>query len=175
MVERIKEVGDAGVQAAALTMLKEEIRTSTGSMTAVPQTLKFVGPSYQDLKQTYEATAEANKKAVADLLSYLGTIHGEEGKRECLHFKLQGDFSDLEVWGHEFSRHLCAEVSSEYAEFTEESKDVAHLAPVVDMLLPYLFAHNSEPEAVDLLMEIEQVEKLVGFAVSSCSVYYVAH
>lgn len=164
MVERIKEVGDAAVQANALAMLKEEIRTSTGSMTAVPKALKFVGPFYQEIKDAYANTCDANKKTVADLLSYLGTIHGAEAACECLHYKLEGSLDDLDVWGHEFSRHLCAEISAEYNSFSEEGKDTSHLTPVVDMVLPYLFLHNSEPEAVDLLMDIEQVERLVEFA-----------
>eukprot|EP00657_Telonema_sp_P-1_P011677 TRINITY_DN704_c0_g1_i1.p1 TRINITY_DN704_c0_g1~~TRINITY_DN704_c0_g1_i1.p1 ORF type:complete len:858 (-),score=260.79 TRINITY_DN704_c0_g1_i1:183-2756(-) len=145
-------------------MLKEEIRTSTGTMTAVPQTLKFVGPFYQDIKDAYQSTPAANKKNLADLLSYLGTIHGAEGASECLHYKLEGNTADLDVWGHEFSNHLCAEVSTEYATFTDTGKDTSHLTAIVDMLLPYLFQHNSEPEAVDLLMETEDVEKLIGFA-----------
>eukprot|EP00656_Telonema_subtile_P019927 TRINITY_DN2111_c0_g1_i1.p1 TRINITY_DN2111_c0_g1~~TRINITY_DN2111_c0_g1_i1.p1 ORF type:complete len:921 (-),score=323.83 TRINITY_DN2111_c0_g1_i1:287-3049(-) len=163
-VELIKDPSDAGVQAGALSMLKEEIRTSTGSMTAVPKALKFVGPAYQDIKTALDKTADANKKAVSDLLSYLGTIYGAEGARECLHFKLEGSLDDLDVWGHEFSRHLCAEVSAEYAEFVEEEKETSHLMPIVDMVLPYLFQHNSEPEAVDLLMDVEDVEKLIAFA-----------
>jgi 26S proteasome regulatory subunit N1 len=164
IVERIKDGSDAGVQANALSMLKEEIRTSTGSMTAVPKALKFVGPFYQDIKTALETTSDANKKDVCDLLSYLGTIHGAEGACECLHFKLQGSTADLDTWGHEFVNHLCAEVSNEYSSFMDEEKDVSHLAPIVDMVLPYLFQHNSEPEAVDLLMDTENVAKLVEFA-----------
>lgn len=164
MVERIKDGSDAGLQASALAMLKEEVRTSTGSMTAVPKALKFVGPFFADLKTALETTAEANKKDLCDLLSYLGTIYGAEGACECLHFKLQGSTADLDTWGHEFANHLCAEVSNEYSNFMDEEKDVAHLQPIVEMVLPYLFVHNSEPEAVDLLMDTENVVKLVEFA-----------
>jgi 26S proteasome regulatory subunit N1 len=32
---------------------------------------------------------------------------------------------------------------------------------LVDVITPYLMQHNSEPEAVDLLMEVEKLEKLV--------------
>lgn len=164
IVEKIKETSDAGVQASALSMLKEEIRTSTGSMTAVPKALKFVGPHYEDIKTALESTPDANKQAVCDLLSYLGTIYGVAGACDCLHFKLQGSTADLDTWGHEFANHLCAEVSSEYSSFMDEEKDISHLTPIVDMVLPYLFQHNSEPEAVDLLMDTENVGKLVEFA-----------
>ena len=33
---------------------------------------------------------------------------------------------------------------------------------LIDIIIPYFMSHNEEPEAVDLLMEVEQLPKLVA-------------
>lgn len=32
---------------------------------------------------------------------------------------------------------------------------------LVEVIIPYFMKHNEEPEAVDLLMEVEKLEKLI--------------
>merc|ERR1712166_1456810 len=107
MVERMQDA-DAGIQLTALEMIKSEVKASTGSMTAVPKPIKFVGPHYDKLKEFYETMPSGDTKAAfANLLSYLATVWGKEGERECLKFKLEGTLVGLEEWGHEYTRHLC--------------------------------------------------------------------
>jgi len=167
MVERIQDL-DPGIQSNALEMLKAEVKASTGSMTSVPRPIKFVGPFYEKLKDFFETMPEGeNKLAFANLLSYLGTVKGKEGERECLKFKLLGTLVGLEEWGHEYTRHLCAEIGEAYNEIESDEageKDIAELMKVVDVILPFLFERNLEPEACDLLIEIEKTDMLPKFA-----------
>lgn len=75
---------------------------------------------------------------------------------QCLHFKKLGNATDFDAWGHEYVRSLSAEVAKEsnrrlLADPTESTED---LIIFVDAILPYHFQHNSEAEAIDLLMEV---------------------
>jgi 26S proteasome regulatory subunit N1 len=53
LVERLKEP-DTSLYAPALDAIKNFIKTSTSSMTAVPKPLKFLRPHYDELTELYE-------------------------------------------------------------------------------------------------------------------------
>jgi len=38
---------------------------------------------------------------------------------------------------------------------------------LVDIIIPYFMKHHEEPEAVDLLMEVEQLDKLIDHSTES--------
>ena len=61
MVER---VGDSSpqIQQNALEMLREKIRTSTSSMTAVPKPLKFLSPLYPKLETNFQVVVGTQTK-----------------------------------------------------------------------------------------------------------------
>ena len=161
---------EPGVQKLALEVLRNEIRSSTSSMTSVPKPLKFLRPRYMYIKQFYrEGTrmpAEL-KHEVADVLSVLAMTMAEEGSRDCLAFKLeawQAGGKDLGAWGHQYVRALAGEIGQEYtARVTADvPRDVGELVELVDEIVPFNMRHNAEVEAVDLLMEVQQLDKLVS-------------
>ncbi|KUF87302.1 26S proteasome non-ATPase regulatory subunit 2 B [Phytophthora nicotianae] len=157
---------EIGVKQLALELLRREIRTATSSMTSVPKPLKFLRPSYDDLKTAY-ATFQAGetKKLMADVLAVLAMTMAKEGSRESLKFKLLGNSTDLGSWGHEFVRSLAGEVGEEYnARITAENAvdpDVRDLLEIVDAIVPFHMQHNAEPEAIDILIEVQQLAKLL--------------
>lgn len=53
----------------ALESLRNEIRTSTSSMTSVPKPLKFLRPHYPDLQALYEAWPVSQDKVSSTLCS----------------------------------------------------------------------------------------------------------
>uniref|UniRef100_A0A383WPA2 26S proteasome non-ATPase regulatory subunit 2 homolog n=1 Tax=Tetradesmus obliquus TaxID=3088 RepID=A0A383WPA2_TETOB len=161
MVERVKD-SDAAIVKAALDAITKEIHTTTSSMTAVPKPLKFLRPHLETLISTFEAMlAGPNRQTLADVLSLLtSTVAGKEGEREGLRFKLQGNTSDLETWGHEYMRHLAGEIAEEYKDRHEKEQPVDDLLHLVAQIVPYHMTHNAEPEAVDLLLEVDQLDKL---------------
>lgn len=134
-------------------------------MTSIPKPLKFLSPHYVALKTYYETLREDTfKKEVADLISVLGITMSEDGSFDSLNFALQGTRSALESWGHQYIRSLGAEVADKYNILLQENKDPSHLDFLVDIVVPHLMKTHEEPEAVDLLLEVEQVEKIVEFA-----------
>ncbi|GFY99022.1 26S proteasome regulatory subunit S2 1A [Actinidia rufa] len=101
-VERVQDP-DPGLQKVALESMRQEIRTSTSSMTSVPKPLKFLRPHYGTLKEYYELMADSDlKKFLADILSVLAMTMSAEGERDSLKYRLLGSEGDIGSWGHEY-------------------------------------------------------------------------
>ncbi|CAN0429775.1 unnamed protein product, partial [Ectocarpus sp. 12 AP-2014] len=129
-----------------------------------------------------EATPEGNKRALADILSVLAMTMADPGSRVSLKYKLEGTKGDLGRWGHEFLRSLAGEIGQEYlarrigavkegadGEGDEAmadaagggDADVSDLMALVDDIVPFHLQHNAEAEAVDLLVEVQRLKKLL--------------
>jgi 26S proteasome regulatory subunit N1 len=165
-VTRLKE-GDVGLHRQALDHLRNEIKSATSSMTSVPKPLKFLRLHYDTLKTVYESWHAAHdlKQTLADVMSVLAMTMAPQGSRECLKYKLQGTNIDISSWGHEYVRSLSGEIAEEYnrrvvEEMSEDSAAVEDLMTLVDDIIPFQMQHNAEAEAIDLLMEVQQLSKL---------------
>ncbi|KAA8526343.1 hypothetical protein F0562_008454 [Nyssa sinensis] len=160
-VERVQD-SDPGLQKVALESMRQEIRTSTSSMTSVPKPLKFLRPHYGTLKSYYETMADSDlKKLLADILSVLALTMSAEGERESLKYRLLGSEGDIGSWGHEYVRNLAGEIAQEYAKRQSEEASVKDLMELAQQIVAFHMKHNAEPEAVDLLMEVEDLDLLV--------------
>lgn len=163
LVERLKEP-NADLYKPALEALKTFIRTSTSSMTAVPKPLKFLRPHYPSLTERYEAWPEGElKDQLADVLSVLGMTYSGEGKLESLKYRLLTTQDGVGSWGHEYVRHLALEIGEEYINRTLKEQSTTDLLNLSLKLVPYFLSHNAEADAVDLLLEVEAIERLPEF------------
>merc|ERR1719431_1266971 len=130
-------------------------------MTSVPKPLKFMIPHYETMKEVFAKMAAGSKvkRQCADVVSVLAMTMSEE--RECLKFKLEGHKTteEIELWGHEYVRHLAGEVVQEY-NGTEEEATKATLVTLAKLIVPSQMKHHAEAEACDLLMEVEQLDLL---------------
>lgn len=166
-VARLQEV-DRNLHQQALDHMVNEIRSSTSSMTSVPKPLKFLRPHYDSLKACYEAWDEKYelKAKLADVLSVLAMTMATPGSRESLKYKLKGTLTNISSWGHEYVRSLAGEISEEYNKRSleapaEDDVDVDDLIQLVDDVVPFQMQHNAEAEAVDLLVEVQRLNKLL--------------
>ncbi|KAK5947395.1 proteasome regulatory particle base subunit [Knufia obscura] len=162
LVDRLKE-GNRDLYKPSIDAIKDYIKTSTSSMTAVPKPLKFLRPHFDDLAALYETwPAGDDRDSLADMLSVLGMTYGDEEDLQTLKFRLlsKSKGEDLGSWGHEYIRHLALEIGKDYEkrlEKEEETQDLTHLAL---SLIPYFLKHNAEADAVDLLSELEMIDEL---------------
>ncbi|RYG69137.1 hypothetical protein EON64_03445, partial [archaeon] len=106
------------------------------------------------------------KRSMADMLSVLAMTMAAAGSRESLRFKLAGTQVNISSWGHEYVRSLAGEISEEYNQrlldaAAEDEIFEDDLMVLVDDILPFQMKHNAEAEAVDLLMEVRKLNKLV--------------
>ncbi|XP_031255304.1 26S proteasome non-ATPase regulatory subunit 2 homolog A [Pistacia vera] len=160
-VERVQDP-DPGLQKVALESMRQEIRTSTSSMTSVPKPLKFLRPHYGTLKAYYETMGDSDlKKYLADILSVLALTMSAEGERESLKYRLLGSEGDIGSWGHEYVRNLAGEIAQEYTKRQSDEAPIDDLMELVQEIVAFHMKHNAEPEAVDLLMEVEDLDLLV--------------
>ena len=152
---------DTSLYIPALDTIKEFIKTSTSSMTAVPKPLKFLRPHYDELCKRYEQwPAGKEKDSLADVLSVLGMTQGDEEKLDTLKYRLAAPSQDLGSWGHEYVRHLSLEIGQDYQRRMEDSADVEDLNELARVLVPYFLSHNAEADAVDLLSELEKIQEI---------------
>ncbi|EEB92693.1 hypothetical protein MPER_08762, partial [Moniliophthora perniciosa FA553] len=164
--------------------------TSTSSMTSVPKPLKFLRPHYPDLQGLYETWSTSEDKSLfADILSVLAMTYSDTEPRGTLRYRLlassmrpsDSPLADPGNWGHEYVRHLAAELGEEF-EYREEHEDdteetsVPETGKPKELKLPgtmedlraltkqcstFLLHHNAEPDAVDLLQEMEIIDEIV--------------
>ncbi|KAN0111781.1 Armadillo-type fold [Russula decolorans] len=203
LVERLKEP-DTTLYRPALETLRTLIRTSTSSMTSVPKPLKFLRPYYPELQNLYELWSPSEDKSLfADILSVLAMTYSDTEPRGTLRYRLlaasmrppTSSLAEPGDWGHEYVRHLAAELGEEYnlREQTEvpkaapevgaagldsetEDKDGEKVKPQIPLSVgtsedlhnlalvcaKFLLEHNAEPDAVDLLEELEAIDQIVN-------------
>lgn len=89
--------------------------------------------------------------------------YSDEGTLDSLKYRLLSPTEDLGSWGHEYVRHLALEIGAEYAGRSEKEEDTNDLTDLALSLVPFFLKHNAEADAVDLLLELEIIEKLPPF------------
>ncbi|KAG8761601.1 proteasome regulatory particle base subunit [Ceratobasidium sp. 428] len=181
LAERLKEP-DTTLYRPALETLRNLIRTSTSSMTSVPKPLKFLRPLYPDLQQLHESWSPSDDKNLfADILSVLAMTYSDTQPRGTLKYRLASSSasdspSDPGSWGHEYIRHLAAELGAEYllrsgtgGEAGQErlpgkegEEGIEELRLLGVTCAKFLLKHNAEADAVDLLEELECIDRLVS-------------
>lgn len=166
---------DTSLYLGSLDQLKDSIKNSTSSMTAVPKPLKFLRPSYPELVSVYESwTDDKLQSLLADVLSVLSMTYSDDGKYDSLKYRLLSNEKNIESWGHEYMRHLALEIGDVYNKQVEKEADESTPEPDADFnqqdlvslslqIVPYFLKHNGEADAVDLLLEIESIDKLPQF------------
>lgn len=160
IVERLTE-DDASLYKSALEAIKDRIKTSTSSMTAVPAPLKFLRPHYERLEEAYAKWPQSDDKtALADVLSVLGMTTADQDKRKTLSYRLLAPSSDLGSWGHEYMRHLSLQIGQEYQARLDKDEDTDELTNITNELVPFFLQHNAEADAVDILSELEMIEDI---------------
>ncbi|KAK3936379.1 armadillo-type protein [Diplogelasinospora grovesii] len=163
LVERLTEP-DASLYKPALEAMKNFIKTSTSSMTAVPKPLKFLRPHYEALAKLYDDWPEGDDKtSLADVLSVIGMTYSDEDRQDTLKYRLLAPTQDIGSWGHEYVRHLALEIGEAYAKRVAADESTEELVDLALVLVPLFLKSNAEADAVDLMSELEIIEQLPKF------------
>lgn len=171
LVERLNEPNqDRALYNKYLDALKTFIKESTTSMTAVPKPLKFLRPHYPSLTELYTnwsnqfLAKDVIVIKLADILSVLATTYSDEGNRDSLKYRLLASDDTIADWGHEYMRHLALEIGESFQENLGVDEELVNkLVKLALQIVPFFLKHNAEADAVDLLLEIECIDKLPQF------------
>ncbi|KAH0871326.1 hypothetical protein HID58_078348 [Brassica napus] len=80
---------------------------------------------------------------------------------ESLGYRLTGSEGDIGSWGHEYVRNLAGEIAEEYTVRQGEEASIEDLMDLVQQIVAFHMKHNAETEAVDLLMDVEDLDLLL--------------
>lgn len=144
--------------------MKNLIKTSTSSMTAVPKPLKFLRPHYETMTKLYEEwPASDDKTSLADVLSVIGMTFSDEDRQDTLLYRLAAPTSDIASWGHEYVRHLALEIGIVHNKRISADESTTELVDLALVLVPLFLKTNAEADAVDLMSELEIIDELAQF------------
>jgi 26S proteasome regulatory subunit N1 len=117
----------------------------------------------------------------SDILSVLAMTYSDTEVRGTLRYRLLSASlrsstattaaivdPDPGSWGHEYVRHLAAELGDEYTARAEDTQTEGEelgsdeqLHALATQCATFFLGHNAEPDAVDLLEEMEIIDKIV--------------
>lgn len=153
---------DLQIQQNAFNMIKNEIVTSTGSMTSIPRPLKFFRAHYDRIKEHYTNEQVKEKKhLLGNILSVL--ILCTTTTDTSLQYILDNDIKNFDEWGQEFIRSLAGEVGTEFVNRLDNDKPIEDLKLIVSYIVPFLIKTNNESEALDLLLEMDLRDEIKNY------------
>ncbi|KAK3379955.1 armadillo-type protein [Lasiosphaeria ovina] len=163
LIERLAE-SDASLYKPALEAMKNFIKTSTSSMTAVPKPLKFLRPHYATMTKLHDDWPSSDDRtSLADVLSVIGMTFSDEDRQDTLKYRLLAPTQDIGSWGHEYVRHLALEIGEVYGKRIAADEPTAELVDLALVLVPLFLKTNAEADAVDLMSELEIIDELPKF------------
>ena len=139
-----------------LDKLRELIKTSTTSM--VPKPLKYLMQYYTQL--TSVQCNNDQYKLLQDILSFIAMTVNDKS----LVHRIHGGFLPIQEWGHEYVKHL----SGNCILYFENKGDLGELQEsqvksIVNLIVPYFLKNNAEVDAIDLLIEMNDIKHLLSF------------
>lgn len=140
-------------------------------------------PSFNAQPGSIKGVSPLARILLAEIISVLAMTYSDSGLRDTLAFRLRShnidhpsERDDPGVWGHEYVRHLAAEIAEAYQAVQLRSDDIAEderieteeqtlrkreLHRLAMLLVPFLLSHNGEADAIDLLLELESIHDIV--------------
>eukprot|EP00835_Amoeboradix_gromovi_P001352 NODE_60_length_25605_cov_0.732377.p1 type:complete len:787 gc:universal NODE_60_length_25605_cov_0.732377:21144-23504(+) len=139
-----------------IDQLRSVIKASTTSM--VPKPLKYLMQYYEKL--TLVKCSGDDYKLLQDILSFISMTVND---LSLLH-RINGGFLSIDEWGHEYVKHLSGNCIS-YFEDKDELGDLeeSKVKAIVNQIVPYFLKNNAEIDAIDLLIEMNDINHLLSF------------
>ena len=169
IMERLSEPhSSTEVKLFALESLKTQLRSSPTSSSApsgvasVPLGLRFMKDFYPDLVKLCDKISSTDTNlslSIFKVLSYLAIVYGEQGvafKFLRQVYSIGGPnavIPTLEEWGHEYAKRISVELINQENLVVDEC---------VDCVIKFFFKHHSEPEACDILIELDCLDRITS-------------
>jgi 26S proteasome regulatory subunit N1 len=91
--------------------------------------------------------------------------YSDDETLDSLKYRLLAPSPSPTDWGHEYVRHLAAEIGTSFNKrlVADPETDTNDLLDLAKQLIPFLLSHNAEPDAVDLLSELNSINLLPDY------------
>ena len=169
-VSRIQD-SNLEIASSAVDQLGSMMRdTYSNSLTGIPKPLKYLRPHIPSLTERYEALSKIPNtglpenflQRLSDILSILSmAFPSAEKQTQCLDWKRKGTLA-LDIWGHHYVRQLSTQFVTTWKGAEKETQLRESLLPLLQEIVQFEFSHNGEPNAVDLLLEIDRMDLLTS-------------
>lgn len=151
---------DPVVKHTTLNMIVNLLRTSS-TPSSLPATLLTLISNKGQLLEDYKSLDGKNKQIMADILSVVSAT-GDDG--DTLRYRVEGGSTPLDIWGHQYVKKLASDLINAYSDSEEASGvSLSLYHHTLNEVLPCLFKFNAECDAIDLLLEIDSLERLVEY------------
>ncbi|SOV73676.1 26S proteasome regulatory subunit RPN1, putative [Plasmodium sp. gorilla clade G3] len=171
LITRLRDE-DVNVVNLSISLLNKEIIDTSGILTSSLLALKVLKTHYNTLIDIFnDMIFEDCKKKLSNMISALSTTIGDENN--IVKFVITGNKNDLINYGHEYIKNLITKLLVEYKILKEEENNqnglttttnkivtINHIYDIVNIVVPYCFAHNTEYEAIDLLIEVDKINDI---------------
>ncbi|CRG98810.1 26S proteasome regulatory subunit RPN1, putative [Plasmodium relictum] len=168
LITRLKD-DDINVVNLSINLLNKEIIDTSGILTSL-LALKVLKTHYNTLIEIHnEMKFEECKRKLSNMISALSTTIGDENN--IVKYVISGNKKDIINYGHEYIKNLITKLLAEYKNIKEEEANlntnattknvtVNHIYELVNIIVPYSFSHNTEYEAIDLLIEVDKINDI---------------
>lgn len=143
IIARMKD-RDSEIQHSALQTLHKEVKAYQGTVGIRNQEILETLSRMEECLEFFEGK---DKRHLYDLLSVMNVL---ENDQLVLRYRIQGNTTDLNEWGHHYVRKLVSCIVDTMNGKLEREECSVLIEPIIR----FLFSHNSEVEAIDFLMEV---------------------
>lgn len=164
--EQIKEYveklsnGSYEERIGSLDKIIDVIKSASTSIATVPKPMTFLIPLYDKIVAAYNAYTETDfKMKLADLLSFL-SVTTIDDRYDMLNYRLESPTDHIDSWGHQYVNCLTM-VLIRAIKRPNDLPRGADLQPLINQIFRYFLEHNDETDACDLLMEVDQLDRIV--------------
>lgn len=130
-------------------------------LVSISKTLLTLDPYFETLKQIHSRLKDVSiQRCLADIISLLATVHEaaiKDGFKDTIKYRLIGNKMPIKYWGDEYIAQLVVDIVNEFRENQFSRQVQNQLAGLVEEIADYYFKHDSIIEAIDLLIEIKQI------------------
>ncbi|KAH9421899.1 26S proteasome non-ATPase regulatory subunit 2 [Dermatophagoides pteronyssinus] len=149
---------DADDDLETLAKITRHIDTATG-FDRIPDILKVLMLFETDLKRLYENKSnERVKQILADIISYTCTGRCAEIKGQIVKYYMLGSKNLITRYGMSYVRNLSKDLIELWKNSSSDDKKT--FSNLIQECATYFMKQNSEIEACDLLLEVEQLTML---------------
>jgi 26S proteasome regulatory subunit N1 len=164
MVERLEDP-NPDIVVRSIQMMKEEIRSASGTMTSIPKPFKFLQAHFGKIKDLFEAQSqETAKKVFAGFMSLAATYLNDKYERDALRYLLQSSLEGFIDYGHQYLHSLSADIADEIEEREEKGEATAELHELARKIVARFMETSAEIDAIDFMLEIDKLEWLEDYA-----------